>query len=233
MTLISALISATSDLQKLVAEHGISLNDLLTALAQRQADARPVEAAKPHPAHKSIALSEAARVVLRTIPVELASVDLPGEPRRLTEDEARQMIPLFSDLKQAAKALASAEEAIKSVFHNHLDQDARVDAEVDKNGHFVTEGEISVPGLDEKITRGIVGGKAVSITERDLADLESSGVINRRTYLSLTESVPATRVLASEERVMAVLAKDPSLVAALASKARLSARNTAIRISKV
>lgn len=229
------LIPQQSELLKLVAKRGISLNDLLAALVQREAEDKPVDEDVPKPRPARLTLSEATRVTLRTIPVELASLVLPSEPRRLTDEEAARMIPLFSDLKLVEKALTAAQDAIKTAFHDHIDQDAPADAERDKNGHALTAGEISVPdaGLGEKITRILVGGKAAGITEADLLGLETVGAITHKEYMALTVSMPATRALAPEEKVMAVLSKNPELVSALATKARLTARNTQIRIGKV
>lgn len=228
------LVRQHVDLQKAVADGSISLASLLELLALEQIEGAPEPTVGPKnkkATGKGLALSEENRVVLRTIPTALASVKLPAEPRKLSQDEGRELIPLYVDLKKATKALESAENAIKEAFHGHFDADSSEDAEIDKNGHYLTEGELEIEGLDKKIVRGTVGGKAAGLTEADLLDLETKRLIDHATYLSLTVNVPATRTLAPEEKVMAVLKKNPELVKVLATKARLTAKSTAIRIS--
>lgn len=229
----ATLVPSTAELQQQVIDGKISLAELLLALTEREEEQRtavePPKRAKP----KSIALSDESRAVLRRVPVDLADATLPGVARKLTAKEAEQFIPLFCDLKAAAKALATAEAALKEAFHNHFDQDAPEDAAYDANGHALTEGELEIDGLANKIVRGVVKGSAKKLSVDDLTELEATGDIDHKTFLELTVSLPAQRTVAPDDKIMAVLAKRPGLVSVLAKKAgRSTAKSTAIRISK-
>ncbi len=98
----ATLIPTTADLEKQVRDGSIDLNTLMTALAKAEAEQAQAEAEEPAPkpkaTGKALALTENTRVVLRTIPTELANVTLPGAPKLLTDDESKQLIPLFENL---------------------------------------------------------------------------------------------------------------------------------------
>jgi hypothetical protein len=224
-----------ASLEELAINHNITLADLLDRLAEAQGPQPERETPRPQ---VKIAISDAQRSTLRRLATQLADVELPEAPRLLSEDEKREYIRLFDQVKDARSAVEAAEKALKETFCNHLDVESKgaYDAlsgplEIDASGHVLAAGEVVAAGESKKVTRELRGGKANGLTIADLQFLESEGKIDHATYLAMTETVPAQRRV-DEAKIMDVLAKRPALIAALAEVATLSERTSAIYLRK-
>lgn len=221
----------------LAVNHEISLNDLLDQLAKKAQEdgaASPQQGNPKEPTAK-IAVSDVQRSLLRRLANVIADVELPSTRRQLTEEEKAQFIPLFEQVKDAKTALANAEAALHETFSNHLDAEARLldgDFETDVKGHVLAEGEIVSTGYPKKVTRELRGGKAAPLQLADLQKLEADGTIDHKTFLALTEAVPATRRVASDEAIMDQIAKNPKLIEVLAGVVSLTPKTSAIYVRK-
>lgn len=214
-----------NEIRRLVSSGKISLTELMDKLAPAVEPPAETEVAKP----KQIVLSPEDKKVLRSLPKQLADLELPSTARKLTEPERDTLVPLFDRVKIAVAAVKKAEEAIKEAMHGHID--SITEGPLGKNGHKLTEGEIVAQDYAKKVVRGTVGGNAVQLTDSDLQDMESEGLITHAQYLAMTKKVPAVRVVAPDA-VMAEINKDPSLLDAIAARATRDDQTTAIRMAK-
>lgn len=226
---MTTLIPVSSDLRRAVEAGDITLDALLTRLAEVKAELAPREDVEP-PKPKQIVLSDADRKALRTLPIKLADLKLPESPRKLTETERNELVPLVDQVKIARAAAEKAEAALIEAMHNHLDQFADEDDPVAKNGHKITEGEVTADGYPKKVVRGTTGGKGVMVTDSDLQKMEADGVITHAAYLRMTKAVAYREPVS--DAIMAELRKDPSLLDALADVATPTPKSTAIRMAK-
>jgi hypothetical protein len=203
----------------------LTLNEVMEKLAAPVTPVPPAEIAKPKP----IVLSPADKKALRTLPALLADLQVPQD-REWTTAERELLVPIFAQVKVAKKAVDTAEKAIQGAAHDHLD--AVTDGPMGKNGHKLTEGEIlGADDYDQKIIRYSIGGNAVELTDFDLQELVDDGKITLAAYRRMTQ--PKTGRTVVPDAVMAEMAKDASVLEAIASKARRSDKTTGVKMSKV
>ena len=220
-------------LEKLVAVGAISFGDLMDTLAEANAesDTRVPIQSKP----VKISISDEQRILLRRLAIQLAEISLPEGPRELTESEKQEFIQIFTDVKFGKDAITSAESALKEVFANHLDAEAIIEhgesVATDKYGHVLLPGEVVADGVSTKVTRELRGGKAEPLSLYNLQALEEAGEIDHKTFLAMTEAVPATRRV-DEAKIMDLLSKRPELLETLASVATLSDKQSSYYVRK-
>lgn len=225
MTTTEIAPSATAELQRLIESGKINLSELMERLA------RPAAEGTEKPKPKAVVLSAADKKALRTLPAQLADLDLPTHARKLSESEREHLVPLFTQVKSALAAVEKAEKALKEAMHGHIDASSPADAPRDKNGHKLTEGEVVAPSFAQKVVRGLVGGKGVELSDADLKAMEEEGLITHAQYLRMTKTLPAVRVPVADA-IMAEIQKAPELLVAFAAKARKTDQTTAIRLAK-
>jgi hypothetical protein len=224
-------------LEDLAATGKITLGELMDALAAQNAEGKPTDTLPP-PTPARISISDDQRILMRRLAVQLAELALPDSPRELTETERQEFIPIWADVKSAKDAVVNAETALRESFANHMDAEARRTAPedaalpIDGHGHVLREGEVTADGVSQRVTRELRGGKANPLSLLDLQHLESNGEIDHRTFLAMTEAVPATRRV-DEAKIMDLLAKRPELVQTLASVATLSDKSASYYLRKV
>lgn len=220
------------NLEKLVAVGAISFGDLMDTLAEANAEGDTRVHVQSAPV--KISISDEQRLLLRRLAIQLAEIALPDSPRELTESEKREFIQIFADVKLGKDAITSAETALRETFANHLDAEAiqeHGDVVTDRHGHVLLPGEVVADGVASKVTRELRGGKAQPLSLHSLQALEDAGEIDHKTYLAMTEAVPATRRV-DEAKIMDLLAKRPELLQTLASVATLSDKQASYYVRK-
>jgi hypothetical protein len=114
----------------------------------------------------------------------------PTAVRSLTEDELRQLLQEYEDLK----IIEGRRDSIKHAVLNHNDlgliaDDAVADAEVNKDGHYIKKSTVKVPGSGKAFSWEISERGGGEVTAEALADLEAKGVITHDDYLACTTQV--------------------------------------------
>lgn len=212
-----------------------TLTDVLDALLAVEAAEAPVVEVERKPLPKVVPLADEERTTLRTLVNKIDALDLPTTARQLSDAERRQFITAFDDIKGGLKSLKRAEEALKEVFHNHLDVELLdkgvpgPDIDQDDAGHYVEEGSVTADGVSKRVSREVRGGKAQAITVEDLRQLETDGDITHADFLAMTD---AKRVVA-EDQIMRLLNARPELLPVFGKVARLGQAGSSIYVRPV
>lgn len=222
-------VATTPTVKGLLAETGTSVTDILAALATKPTPPPVEDRVKPSVV---VPVSDEQKKILKKIVDRAEAFKFPGEIRELTEDEQREAIEIFTDLKQGIAALGNFETAFKATFHNHLDAEAvRLGTDAgalqNKDGHLLVGGQLAPSGLSVLIRRELSGGGAASLTLADLRDMEERGDITHKEFLALTTE--GTRVVNSEA-VMKHVRKVPEFTKVLKRYAKLTAATASINV---
>lgn len=220
------------EIRRLISAGKLTLSEVMERLAPHTEIA---EISTPKPP-KEVVLSDAEKTAMRTLPSKMADVLFPAELRELSQAERDQFVPLFARSKLVESGLKKVLEAFKTAFHNDLDAQAPDDAPLGKNGHKLVgdkehHEEIVAREFPEKVIRYKIGGNAVELTDSDLCEMLDTGQITMAQYRRWTKPVTTRTVVA--DAIMADLAKDGSLLDAIAAKATRSDQTTGLRLTKV
>lgn len=220
------------EIKRLISAGKLTLSELMERLAP-STEIEEISTPKPP---KAVVLSDAEKTAMRTLPSKMADVLLPGEIRELTQSERDQFVPLFARAKLVESGIKKITEGFKEAFHNDLDAQAPEEAPLGKNGHKIVgdkdyHEQIIARDFPEKVIRYKIGGNAVELTDSDLCELLDDGKISLAQYRRWTKPV-STRVVVADA-IMADLAKDGTLLEAIASKATRTDQTTGLRMAKV
>jgi hypothetical protein len=177
-------------------------------------------------------------------PAQLAALDAlidvygkvhPAEARELSGEE-RVTLLAERDAVSALAALKSRVETIREILANDLDRIAERTGQAfaearnghpatprSDSGHYLLEGEVSVPGTGRKVTRTLRGGK-VSITDAALRAAYDAGHLTRKQYLAVT----VERRVFDPAKLPAAVVADPALAQILAEHATVTEPKTAV-----
>lgn len=227
-------LTTTSNVMELLSKSSVTLDEVLDAIADAQEKPKPA-------AHRDLppmpTFSDAERKALRTIVKNASEFPFPEQARILTEEERKQAIDIFVQIKTAKSSLANLEEAFKTTFHGHLDVELEAakrakGVEQDVRGNYIADGEITASGVDKKVARETRGGGAAGLTMGDLTRLvedERFPDWDHKAFLAATEQ---TRNVDTAS-IMEMIKKTPKLVDGLRSVVHLTSKTTQLAVRPV
>lgn len=225
--------SPAQELQELLAGTSTTLADVLNAIVAQQPTTREERRALP----PIPTFSPEQKKALSTIAKRAEAFDFPTQSRILTEDERKNAIEIFVQLKTAAKALGNLEDAFKATFHGHLDIELEAakrakGVDQDQRGNYVADGDITAPGLAEKVARETRGGGAAALTLADLQSLVANEAAPEWTHEEFLATTDQVRVV-STTKIMDRVKKNPKLLDGLKKVARLTPKTTQLAVRPV
>jgi hypothetical protein len=206
-----------------IREGKVSLADVVKVLVPEA----PTEALEEYKIPLPATITAKAKAALEKLPEVYGGV-VPTERRKLTDEELTALLA-ERDVCDTIKKLVEArkDSGIRTSILNHMDvvleetltEEQLKALERDKDGHYYSSAQVTVPESDQVFSWEVSPGTA-TLSPQKLKELDAAGEIDHKLYLEITEPV---RVV-NEQRLLLAMSKDPETVLALVKAASKPAK---------